>query len=147
MKTKLKSTHALAILRTLVAMAATIVTSGAYADDLEDFFRRQFVGNVTPAMFHDQGRFIVNAGNQTLAMNKAELLQLYQKLKGAGVKTEIVALKFSGRVDSENMVSVVVKAKVKQTVGSTRSESESESHEILLKDRGQYVSVFSLAKQ
>ena len=133
--------------RSLMAIAVFGVSSIALADDLADFFRQTVVGNVSARMFHDQGRYIVNVGNQMTAMNKAELLDLYQKMKAAGAKIEIISLKLTNRVDTGNMVSVVVKAKVRQTVGSSRGEGEVESREILLKEGGKYVSVFSLGKQ
>ena len=130
-----------------MAIILFVASSIALADDLDDFFRQTGVGNVSARMFDDQGRYIVNVGNQMTSMNKAELLDLYQKMKAAGAKIEIIRLKLTNRVDTGNMVSVVVKAKVRQTVGSSRGEGEVESHEILLKEGSKYVSVFSLGKQ
>lgn len=131
----------------LIAIVAFGVSSLAFADDLDNFFRQLFVGNISARMFHDQGRYIATVGNQTTAMTKTELLDVYKKMKAAGAKVEIISLKVTNRLETGNMISVVVKAKLRQIVGSTRSEGESESHETLIKEGGKYVSVFSLAKQ
>ena len=45
-------------------------------------------------MFHDQRRFMVNIGNQTITMNKAELRDVYQK-ENDGAMVKIISLKLT----------------------------------------------------
>ena len=131
----------------LAALAVFCFHSVALADDLENFFRKCLLSDVSPQMFHDQGRYIVSVGNQTIAMNKTELLRLYHSVKATGAKSEILSLKLGSRIETGNMISVVVTAKMRQTVGSSRTEGEIVSHEVLVKENGRYVSVFSLGRQ
>lgn len=119
----------------------------AHAESLEAFTRRNLTSSVNPSDFHPQGHYILFIGNDSVTLNANQLLTLHQKNKSMGVKQEILDFKILSKYETGNIVSVVVKAKIRSRVGASEGIGEIVSHDILLHQGGRWVSVFSLGRQ
>ena len=136
-----------AVKATMAMLTVLLSSMPISADTLEAFLKRSALSDVTSGMFHNAGRHIVLVGNETMSMDKSQVMAIHKKIKAMGAKTEIIDLKIVNKYETGDIISIVMKARIKQTVGSTQAISEVISHEILMKKKEQYISVFSLSRQ
>ena len=123
------------------------MSCNASAESLEGFLKQIIKAETTANMYHPNGQYMQFIGTKELTFNKEKILQISEHVKSMGTQTEILDFKVLNKYESDDIVSVVVWARVQQTVGSMKAIGEVVSHELLMKKNGSYVSVFSIGKQ
>lgn len=123
------------------------MSSQASAESLEGFLKQIIKAETTANMYHPNGQYMQFIGTKELTFNKEKILQFSEHVRSMGTQTEILDFKVLNKYESGDIVSVVIWARVQQSVGSTKAIGEVVSHELLMKKNGSYVSVFSIGKQ
>ena len=119
----------------------------ASADTLEGFLKQVIKNEITDNMYHPNGQYIQFVGTKEITLNKEQAIEISGYVKSMGTQSEILDFKVLNKYESDDIVSVVIWARVQQTVGSMKAIGEVVSHELLMKKNGSYVSVFSIGKQ
>ena len=131
----------------LLSACFALGISVANAESLDAFLKRNLVSVINAGDLHPEGKYIQYVGREVFSLNSSQFLSLHQKNRSMGTKTEILDFKILSKYETGDLVSVVVKAKVRARVGSSETVGEVLSHDILLNQGGRWVSVFSIGRQ
>lgn len=131
----------------LLTSFAVLLSHSALAESLEDYLKRGLLNDITLKMYHPDGKYMLLIGNKEMVLNRSQVMQASEQGKAMGTRVELLDFKILNKYETDNIVSAVVKAKFRQSVGAAQVTGETVSHELLLKKNGSYVSVFSIGRQ
>lgn len=131
----------------ILAIFTVLFSPLALAESLEDFLKRGLLNDINERMYHPEGRYMLLVGNQEVVLSRGQALQAARQLRSMGSKVELLDFKILNKHETGDIVSAVVRAKVRQSMGSTQAIGETVSHELLIRKNGSYVSVFSIGRQ
>ena len=111
--------HAESIMDVLLKEMTT--SSVAHAESIDVFLKRTALGSINSNDLHHNGKHILLVGGETISLDASQLLNLVQKVKSMGTKAEILDFKILSKHETGDIVSVVVKAKVRSQTGASET--------------------------
>ena len=119
----------------------------ATAESVEEFLRKSLKNNISAENIHPSAKYIVRMGESEFSLNKDQVLAYINEIKGAGTKSEIIDFKILGTAEENDIISVVSRTKMQQTIGSSVITGEAVSHSILQRKNGTFAIIFNHSTQ
>jgi hypothetical protein len=128
----------------LVAFAFSPI---AYADSVEEFIKNALLNKLEEKHFHPEAKCVQQLGDVEYVLTRDQLVEYFKSARSTGAKAHIVSFEILSTYETDGIISVVTRSKVRQVIGSMVIEGDVVSHDILKRAKDSFVSVFSVARQ